>query len=64
MPQVSVKIGGVECPVQYAGAAPGLIAAVLQINVLIPDTVPPGRQPVELTIAGVTSQAGVETWIN
>ncbi|HLG99525.1 MAG TPA: hypothetical protein VKX49_24670 [Bryobacteraceae bacterium] len=36
---VSVLIDGQNAQVLYAGAAPGMVAGVLQINVLVPDTV-------------------------
>ncbi|MFB3827161.1 MAG: BACON domain-containing protein [Bryobacteraceae bacterium] len=39
---VGVRIGGVECNVQYAGGAPGLVSGVLQINAEIAAEVTPG----------------------
>jgi uncharacterized protein (TIGR03437 family) len=39
---VSVQIAGQNAQVMYAGAAPGLISGVFQINALIPDMLPPG----------------------
>jgi uncharacterized protein (TIGR03437 family) len=57
--EVTVMIGGVDCPVSYAGAAPGLVAGALQVNVLVAAGVPSGEQPVVLKIAGAASQAGV-----
>jgi uncharacterized protein (TIGR03437 family) len=46
--------------VSYAGAAPGLVAGVTQVNALIPSGVNPGSAiPIVLTIGGVSSQAGV-----
>ena len=39
---VAVQINGQNADVIYAGAAPGLISGVIQINVRIPDTTPPG----------------------
>lgn len=56
---VSVTIGGVTCPVQYAGAAYGLVAGAVQINAQVPDGVGAGEQPVVVTMGGVDSQAGV-----
>jgi uncharacterized protein (TIGR03437 family) len=38
MVPVSVRIGGVGADVLYAGAAPGLVSGVLQINVRVPQT--------------------------
>ncbi len=60
---VSVRIGGLECPVQYAGGAPRLVAGVLQINVQVAPGVPSGRQPVVVTIGNATSQPGVTVWV-
>ncbi len=52
----TVTIGGVSAPVTYAGlVSPGLI----QVNVLIPQTVATGNQQVLLTYDSVTSPSGV-----
>ncbi|MBM3956698.1 MAG: SBBP repeat-containing protein [Gemmatimonadetes bacterium] len=60
---VSVTIGGAAVPagnVLYAGAAPGLVAGVLQVNVRIPATAPSGNAvPVTVTVGTATSQVGV-----
>jgi uncharacterized protein (TIGR03437 family) len=57
---VSARIGGLAAQVLYAGVAPGLITGVLQINVAVPMGVSPGNAvPVEITIGGATSPAGV-----
>ena len=58
-----VKIGGIECPVQYAGGAAGLVSGVAQINVLIADTVPSGLQPVTVAVGDASSSPDVSTWI-
>lgn len=42
----TVAIGGQQAQIAYAGPAPGLIAGVLQMNVVIPAGVAPGSQPV------------------
>ena len=56
---VSVQIGGVDAKVLYAGAAPGQVAGVIQINALIPSTATSGSAvPVALTI-GQAGPAGV-----
>ena len=58
--RVSVRIGGAEAPVMYAGEASGMVAGVLQINVIVPPDAPSGAAvPIALTIGGVTSQQGV-----
>ena len=56
---VSVAIGGQTAHVMYAGSAPGLIAGVAQINVLIPDGVAPGPVPVIVQVGGQSTQSGV-----
>ncbi len=57
---VSVRIGGQPAKVLYSGAAPGIISGALQINVLIPEGIPPGRAlPVSLVIGTEISQSGV-----
>ncbi len=59
---VSVTIGGVQAPVLYAGAAPGLVAGALQINVTVPSGITPGPAvPVVLTIGGQSTSAGTVT---
>jgi uncharacterized protein (TIGR03437 family) len=39
---VSVLIGSFQAPVEYAGAAPGMLAGAIQLNVRVPDAAPPG----------------------
>lgn len=57
--KVSVSIGGVDCPVQYAGGALGLVAGTLQINAQVASGVPSGEQAVVLTIGDASSVDGV-----
>ena len=57
---VSVTIGGVQAEILYAGAAPGLVAGMLQINARIPAAIQPGNGvPVLLTIGSASSRPGV-----
>jgi len=56
---VSVTVGNLNAPVQYAGAAALSTAGLLQVNVQVPPALPPGTYPVVLTIGGQSSQAGV-----
>ena len=55
---VTVTLGGVAAEVRYAGGAPGLIAGVMQVNVVVPDGLA-GSVPLVLTVGGVASQGGV-----
>lgn len=56
---VTVTVGGVPAEVHYAGASPGLLVGIIQINIRIPPTVTPGKTvPVAIRIRGVTSPAG------
>ena len=57
---VTVLIGGRVVAPQYAGAAPGLVAGIMQINVQIPQGIQPGNAvPVTLQVGGAATQAGV-----
>ena len=57
---VSVQIDGLDAKVQFVGAAPGLIAGVLQVNALVPSGSTSGPAVhIVLVIGGVSSQAGV-----
>jgi len=56
---VSVTIGGQPATVGYQGAAPGLVAGVMQINALVPAGVTPGAAvPVTISVGGT---AGLNT---
>jgi uncharacterized protein (TIGR03437 family) len=56
----TATIGGQPATVAYCGEAAELTSGVLQLNVLVPQSVTPGSAvPVTVTIGGVTSQAGV-----
>jgi uncharacterized protein (TIGR03437 family) len=57
--KVSVRVGGVDAVVQYAGPAPGLIAGAVQINIQVPDTVPSGSAALLVVADGNPSQPGV-----
>ena len=49
---VSVNIGGLDCPLNYEGAAPGLVSGLLQINAQVPAGVGSGNVPVVLLSTG------------
>ena len=58
--RVSVIFGDVPAVVQYAGAAPGLITGIVQINAVVPDDTPTGKAvPITLKIGDAASQPGV-----
>lgn len=58
-------IGGVNAQVIYAGAAPGEVDGVVQLNVLIPASLTPGRAlPVVISNDGVSSQVGPTMAVN
>ena len=54
---VNVKIGGMDAPVVYAGAAPQSVAGLFQVNVKVPTGLPPGPNTVILTIGGASSRS-------
>ncbi len=57
---VSVQIGGLDAEILYSGAAPTLIAGVLQVNCRIPAEVVPGfTVPVVLKVGSAESPRGV-----
>jgi uncharacterized protein (TIGR03437 family) len=57
---VKVQIGGTDAEVLYAGAAPGLVSGVIQVNARVPAGIAPGGiVPIVLTIGHGRSAAGV-----
>jgi uncharacterized protein (TIGR03437 family) len=57
---VTASIGGVPAVVSYAGSAPGLVAGVLQVNVVVPEGVPEGDAvPLVVKVGEMESQPGV-----
>ena len=57
---VSVTIGGLPAIVPYAGAAPGLVAGVVQVNAVVPLSIASGSAvPVFLRFGGATSPRSV-----
>jgi uncharacterized protein (TIGR03437 family) len=51
---VTVTIGSVTATTRYVGIPPGLVG-VTQINYVVPNNVPLGRQPVVVTVGTVSS---------
>jgi len=57
---VTVKIGGQNAPVIFAGLAPGF-PGEYQINAQVPSGIGTGNQPISITVGGVTSAASYGT---
>ena len=53
---VSVSIGGVAADVLYAGAAPSLVAGVMQVNARVPAGAVSGDNTVTVTVGAAASQ--------
>ena len=56
---VSVTIGGVPAVIQYAGAASGKVAGIMELNVAVPATVSGNALPVVIQVGNAVSQSGV-----
>jgi uncharacterized protein (TIGR03437 family) len=56
---VTVQIGGQNAPVLYAGAAPGVVAGVMQVNARIAANAAVGAVPVIVRVGNAQSPAGV-----
>ncbi len=56
---VTVSVDGKDAQVLYAGAAPGEVAGVIQVNVVLPQGVISGAVPIVLRVGAASSQAGV-----
>jgi uncharacterized protein (TIGR03437 family) len=56
----TATVGGETATIYYCGEAPGFTAGLVQVNVLIPESVTPGGAvPLSISIGGVASQANV-----
>lgn len=58
-----VLLGGRPAEILYAGAAPGFVAGVLQVNLRIPAGLPAGRAALQFGGDGGNSRAGVWLWV-
>lgn len=57
---VTATVGGIPAEVTYAGAAPGLVNGVVQVNVRIPNEISPSpAAPILLSAGSATTPAGV-----
>ena len=54
----TATIGGVNAVVAFAGAAPGEVTGVVQLNITVPANVTGNALPLMITINGVTTPAG------
>jgi uncharacterized protein (TIGR03437 family) len=57
--EYSATVNAKDAKVTYAGAAPGLVFGVYQVNVQLPEDLATGPATITVTIAGVASQPGV-----
>jgi uncharacterized protein (TIGR03437 family) len=55
---VTATINGVPATVKFAGAAPGLVTGVIQVNLLVPTGISGSALPLAITINGSTSLSG------
>ena len=51
-----MRIGGIDATVEYAGAAPGLVSGVLQVNAHVPESLAREKQPVQITVGDAAYQ--------
>ena len=62
---VTVTIGGRRAEILYAGAAPGLVTGLFQVNVLIPADAPAGDNvSISIQVGSATSPGGTTLSIN
>jgi len=61
---VTVTIGGAPAQVDYKGAAPGLIAGLIQINATVPSGLTPGPVPVVVQIGMAPSQNNLTVFVH
>lgn len=58
--EVSVTMGGLPCQIQFAGAAPGLVSGVLQINAQVPSSLTPDAgAPIQIHVGSSVSSPAV-----
>jgi uncharacterized protein (TIGR03437 family) len=60
---VIVTIGGEVASLQYAGAAPGSVLGLYQINATVPADSPSGSVPIQVTIGSASAQGGVTMYV-
>jgi len=60
---VTVMIGGQAAQVQYKGAAGAAIAGLYQFNVVVPNNIGSGPQPIVVTVGGQPAQSNVTLYV-
>jgi uncharacterized protein (TIGR03437 family) len=60
---VTATIGGQSVKPSYAGAAPGIVEGVTQVNLTIPSGLTAGQVPVQLAVGGANTQSGITIWV-
>ncbi len=60
---VTASVGGQAAQVIYAGSAPGQIAGVQQVELVVPAGAGTGSVPVVITAGGVSSAAGIPIYL-
>jgi uncharacterized protein (TIGR03118 family) len=58
---VTATLGGQAATVVYAGSAPGQIAGVMQVEIVVPAGAGTGPVPLVLTVGGVSSSTGASS---
>jgi len=56
---VAVAVDGQNAEVLYAGAAPGEVAGLMQINIRLPLGLTAGNRPIAFSVGGTASQTGL-----
>ncbi|MBZ5619228.1 MAG: hypothetical protein LAQ69_10975 [Acidobacteriia bacterium] len=56
---VTATVGGKTATVQFAGGAPGVVAGVTQVNVVVPAGLAAGAVPVVVQVGTTSTQSGV-----
>jgi uncharacterized protein (TIGR03437 family) len=56
--KVTATINNVPATVEFAGAAPGLVTGVIQVNILVPTGISGSALPLAITINGTTTLTG------
>jgi uncharacterized protein (TIGR03437 family) len=60
---VTVTIGGLDAAVTYAGAAPGSLQGLYQINATVPAGAAGGSVPVQVKVGGASAQSAVTMYV-